>query len=430
MKRLICFIICALTVLSTAALFPSDAASGLGRIYPFVPVVEDYYPGLEEYIAKALREKKTSIDVSDFHISKDNIIFAYKSAVFDNPDIFYVDASFINYNYNNLTDLVETIRPRYICELGSIPSMVKKFNKAVDSFLDGVSASWSGLQKALVLHDRIAVNCEYKEKNKLSFTAYGALVSGQAICEGYSRAYSLLLSKVGVNSKIINNDVKHHCWNAVEIEGRFYHIDVTSDDPKPDTCGYVRHKFFLCTDSKLLNASSGNYTGFMSDVTFSDAFSCSSLKYNTAFFRNICSEIVYYKKAFYYIDNNYKGKHRSALIRLKNGKKKALKVIPDVWYYANKYPYKDSFSKLCASGKYIFFNTKRDIYRYSISSKKFKRVLTIKKSTAKSFYGIALSGRYIYTTRYNSRMKNKSMTKVLKITSSGKAKILSKKNYK
>ena len=416
LRKALCIILCLITALGCAAVFPVAAADKTGKIHNFVPEAEEFYPGVEDYIAAALREHKESINVAKFGVTLNNIIYVFKSTVFDNPDIFYVDASIINYKYNNATNRVEIITPTYLCSKSKQASMTKKFNKAVKSFVSGIDPSWSDFTKALILHDRIAVNCTYKDDGLFSFTAYSALVTGRSLCEGYSRAYSYLLSLVGVDSKIINNDSKRHCWNCVKIGNSWYHIDVTSDDPTPDTCGFVQHKYFLCTDSRLLSISNGYHKGFLGDATFNDDYSCTSSKYNTVFARSVTSQIVYADKSYYFINNNYKGKHQSALIRRKNGSNKVLKLITDKWYYKNKYAYEDSFSKLGVKGNSIYFNTKRSVYRYNLSTKKFKRLHTLPSFRTKSFYGITVNGNYAYATRYNSMMKKKETTKLIKFT--------------
>lgn len=420
MKRVISLILCLLTAASFYAVPAANAAESKGKIYPFVPAVEEYYPGVEDYIASALREKKSNINIAQFGVSTDNIIYVFKSTIFDNPDIFYVEASYINYKFNNQTGLVEYIQPTYIVSKSKIPAMIKKFNSAAKTFISGIGSNWTDFQKALTLHDRIAVSCKYKEQNALSFTAYSALVTGKSICEGYSRAYSYLLSLVGVDSKIINNDKHHHCWNCVKVGGRWYHIDVTSDDPTPDTDGYVRHSFFLCTNNRLLSESQGEHKDFDEDVTYTDDYSCSSSKYNSSFTRSITSQIVYKNNAYYFINNKYKGKYQSAFIRRKNGSNKVLKLITERWYYKHRYPYNGSYSKLCIRGKYIYLNTRRSLYRYNLNTKKFKRLHTLASFKSRDFYGLSINGNKIYATRYNSVMKSKQSTEVIRFIS-GKA---------
>ncbi len=419
-------IIFCLIISLAAAVFPgaSSAASSKGKIYSFIPDVDSYYSEAEAYIAKALRNRESTIDVSQFNIPKDDIIYIYRSIMFDNPDIFYVDSAFIPYKFDKQTDSIALLTPSYIFTKSRISSYIKKFNSTVKKFTKGIDSTYSDLQKALILHDRININCKYKYENLKSYPAYNALVEGKAVCEGYSRAYCYLLSLVGVDSKCINNDQGEHCWNLVKVGGKWYHVDLTGDDPLPDTLGYITHKYCIISTSKLNSYNKEKYTGFENDITYNSDFGCNSTKYNSAFFRKINAQIVYYKKAYYYLNTNYKNKHYTSFIKKKGSSKKNIKVIKDKWKTSNGRTILNSFCTLCEYNNRIYFNSKRSIYRYNLSSGKLKRLMTLPKCKKKNLIGIKTKYSNIYTERKNSDLKNSSVTKTIKISKNNKATVL------
>ena len=61
-----------------------------------------------------------------------------------------------------------------------------------------------------------------------SHLAYGALVSGLAVCDGYTGAYNLLLKLEGIECTSLFND--SHIWTLATLDGTQYHIDVTWGD--------------------------------------------------------------------------------------------------------------------------------------------------------------------------------------------------------
>jgi len=89
-------------------------------------------------------------------------------------------------------------------------------------------------------------NTPYTEE---SFTAYGALIEGSAVCDGYARAAQLLMSMCGIESLYVvgtaNNGVGH-AWNMVKLNGQWYQLDVTWDDGS-----YSRSDYFLVTDDYM-----------------------------------------------------------------------------------------------------------------------------------------------------------------------------------
>lgn len=415
-------IITALVVASVP--FSVSADKVKGTIYPFVPAVKTYYSEAEEYIANALREQKSSVNISSFNIPQDDIIYVIRSVMFDNPDIFYIDSAYIPYEFDKKTGIIVKIKPQYIFKRSKISAYIKKFNKASQKLIEGIDSSWSDVKKALILHDRLAVKCRYKNEGLKSYTAYNVIVSGKGICEGYSRAYSYLLSLVGVDSKTVNNEKKFHCWNLVKLNGSWYHVDVTSDDPLPDVSGYVRHKFFLLTDVGLKNVNSKEHSGYKSDITYNSSYACGSSKYNTAFFKSVNTQCVAYKDNYYYIKNNYKGKNYSVLIRKNGSSKKILKVIKDNRTIKYGAKYRFYYSNICEYNKFIYFNTKRKIIRYNPATGKFKSILKLPSFIKSNFIGIEAKGSSLYVTKLNSSMTKLTLKKTVKISKKNKAVVL------
>lgn len=130
------------------------------------------------------------------------------------------------------------------------------FIKAVNTALSNVNDSMSDFQKAVVLHDWIALHCVYKfgDDSAADHTrcAYGPLVDGYAVCAGYADAYQYLLNKIGIECYVVSSDKINHAWNLVRLGGKYYHADVTWDDideKYPLYEGMVEHKYLLCSDA-------------------------------------------------------------------------------------------------------------------------------------------------------------------------------------
>lgn len=76
-----------------------------------------------------------------------------------------------------------------------------------------------------------------------SFTAYGALVNGRAVCSGYSRAFKVIMDKLGIPCVLVSGygvsktGYANHEWNYVQLDGKYYAVDTTwnSADEKSTT---------------------------------------------------------------------------------------------------------------------------------------------------------------------------------------------------
>ena len=93
---------------------------------------------------------------------------------------------------------------------------------------------------------------DYNITTYASDIAYGPLFEGYGICGGYTDAMELFLEEMGIESYKISSD--QHVWNAVYLNHRWYHLDLTWDDPVTDTGENVlEHKFFLVDTPTLLS---------------------------------------------------------------------------------------------------------------------------------------------------------------------------------
>lgn len=159
-------------------------------------------------------------------------------------------------------------------------------------------------QKALALHDWLVLNCRYDESKARTNThsAYGAIVEGFAVCDGYAKAYNDLLGRVGITAEKVegfkkisaSGDPQPHAWSRVTINGIKYYVDVTGDDPVPDVIGRVGHTYFLVSDTQLKRSDYSGYTTHCTDTTYEKNDLLRG--WHTAF------KWDEDKKAFYYVD--------------------------------------------------------------------------------------------------------------------------------
>ena len=153
--------------------------------------------------------------------------------------------------------------------------------EAEDILAQVVTDDMSDYDIAKALHDYLVLNCAYDYDNYLrgtipaeSYTAEGALLEGTAVCSGYARAYQLLLQGAGIPCEYVTGygNGGRHGWNIIQLDGAWYHVDTTWDDPAPDRAGYVRYNYFLKSDSYLSRDHSN----------WSAPHACTSTKYDDA----------------------------------------------------------------------------------------------------------------------------------------------------
>lgn len=95
--------------------------------------------------------------------------------------------------------------------------------------LNGLSEA----KKIIKIHDYICnhVDYAYNSKEEQIYTAYGALCTGKAVCQGYAVLFYRLCREAGLSVRIISGTGNGgaHAWNIVRIGSKYYNVDCTWD---------------------------------------------------------------------------------------------------------------------------------------------------------------------------------------------------------
>lgn len=146
----------------------------------------------------------------------------------------------------------------------------------VRQVMEGCHAS-DDYEKVVYYHDYIVTHTEYGfldgEDELLPYTAAGALLRGTAVCNGYAEAMELLLLCSGVDAYMAvgTTEEGNHAWNIVNIDGSWYHVDTTWDDPVPDMGRNSIHVYLNVSDAVMEKTHTWNRNAYPE---------CNDLKYN------------------------------------------------------------------------------------------------------------------------------------------------------
>lgn len=166
-------------------------------------------------------------------LSADEIQVVYEAISYDNPELFFLSKQ----NSIVFTRFKTYFEPQYIMSKADYENSIKEINGIANSIKTKVNNK-SDYETELYVHDYLAKKCIYFDgQSPLKYTIYGALVKGQANCEGYARSMQYLLEKLGVQCRVIvgtatnsNEKTEGHMWNVVTIDSKDYNLDTTWDD--------------------------------------------------------------------------------------------------------------------------------------------------------------------------------------------------------
>lgn len=181
--------------------------------------------------------------------------------------------SWIGSESYNAKDYTITFQYHYDLNAAMLQQWRGETEQAVRYLLENVVAQdMPDYQKVLLIHDWIINNTRYNTANleeEGNHLAYGALVKGSCVCMGYAEAGLIMFQAAGLDTCYISGeatnsagDTESHAWNAVNVDGEWYHVDMTWDDPtSADNQDILRHNYFMVTDSQLAQDHVWNRVG-------------------------------------------------------------------------------------------------------------------------------------------------------------------------
>lgn len=148
----------------------------------------------------------------------------------------------------------------YDFDKATLSEMKKKLEqKACEIVASNIAKDMPPYMKVYAIHNYIINNCKYAEdydtnSDPVYYTAYGALVNGKAVCDGYASAASLLFNMCGIENIKITGESKGvgHAWNLIKLDDDYYHIDTTWDDPVSYTgLSYLKYDYYNLNDEQM-----------------------------------------------------------------------------------------------------------------------------------------------------------------------------------
>ncbi len=167
-------------------------------------------------------------------------------------------------------DIVTAVKARDMSILTE-PKDQAIYKAAVDVIDSVITEDMTDVEKEKAIHDYLCINMDYDipavdDESKADPDAdnpYGMLVGHYGICSGYASTFKLFMDCLDIECIIVegkaNGLEEDHAWNKVHIDGKWYNVDVTWDDPVYyDEQGNVvteswdeNYQFFNCSDKVL-----------------------------------------------------------------------------------------------------------------------------------------------------------------------------------
>lgn len=211
-------------------------------------LAEPDYEGAVEALLAGIWRGDESIDISAYQIP-----LTYEDLVRLGNGIKYSPEAFGVQGIGRAvgSSIFTRVYPMYTISADEYEAAKTAYQAGLDEIVEQVDPDWSDLEKVLFVHDYLASHFEYDLTYKI-YDSYQFLKYGTGVCEAYTKTFIAVAREVGLNSSYVESPFLNHAWNLVELDGNWYHLDVTHDDPITDRLGFARHLYFLLSDEACI----------------------------------------------------------------------------------------------------------------------------------------------------------------------------------
>ena len=244
--------------------------------------------------------KGINTETEEYQAEQQQVLFDLQSSIdafiYDHPEIFWLRGGKCIYKMSAVGS--GSNWTGYVSELFYTPSLafsgadflVSAFDSAVtqtvNSLLSKADIDGNGcveqLELIMTAHDYLCQRFYYDSSSYQNYESSGDYrifcsaggfldsVGTGVVCEGYAKAFKVICDQWGIPCVLIggtvtqNGKTEGHMWNGVQLNGKWYLMDVTWDD---GSSGYS-YKYFMVGNTLSGRVSSGYFGG----VSFSTAF--------------------------------------------------------------------------------------------------------------------------------------------------------------
>lgn len=214
-----------------------------------------------------------TIDLTAAALPVSDLGWLYADLLHSHPELFHV-APRLSYTSREAEvggtpgRLVTAVYPTYTLTGADLTAARTLYRDTVTVILAEMDGAFgerlpSEIEMVLYLHDLLAHRYAYDTRTDTpNADAYRFFRDGVGICQAYALAFLALARAAGLEADFVASAVMDHAWNHVRVDGVWYHLDVTRDDPIPAADGgeQVTHTRLLRSDGGMAALGYHGYT--------------------------------------------------------------------------------------------------------------------------------------------------------------------------
>ena len=252
-----------------------------------------------EEIRTHILNNETSFHIDSVNVWSDSVSRAILALECDNPEIFWWDGE-MNYQYSTNLDKGVNITLYRLYSEEETESIKEQINAEIAEFKKTVNENDTEFEKCKKAIEWIAYNTTYKQSNyDQSITS--VFIDHASVCEGYAKAYSILLKSVGIKSSYITGyaynptteQLERHGWNIINLCDEFGYSDPTWADSINENDLFknveaIDERYIFMTDNDIKEEYSFTSNDGLTDNLPYEAIPPSTQQIGTLTYHDVC----------------------------------------------------------------------------------------------------------------------------------------------
>ena len=219
-------------------------------------VYRELYQGIMNHETEIYVHSEDAEDANDILVS----------VIYDFGEIFWTDgtATSTGYEETMFNDEYAIVKVEYNYSKEERKTKEQEIEMVVSQVINSIPAEYTEYEKIKDVYEYLINNVSYVEDAPDNQNLYSALVNGQTVCAGYSKANQYLLNRMGiyctyvVGTAALNEEFEGHAWNIVRCDGNYYYVDITWADPieaetQNDIQVELLYEYLCCDETQLAN---------------------------------------------------------------------------------------------------------------------------------------------------------------------------------
>ncbi|MCQ2412147.1 MAG: hypothetical protein MJ057_04255 [Sphaerochaetaceae bacterium] len=188
---------------------------------------------------------------------------AYNCFLMDHPEVYWSDGYTYVTSYVNNTVSGHHVEFDFNMDLPQIQERNAQLENALIEIALTLPSLEPGYETVKAVYDWMVTNCTYDELN-LDQSMYSVMVNHSGVCASFSKAFQFILQCLGIPCTVVNGRIDQrynilgstlgHEWNIVNIDGSWYHVDVTSGLSMTAGSNEIDYTFLCATTEEILGS--------------------------------------------------------------------------------------------------------------------------------------------------------------------------------